>query len=337
MKHKLEDYLKSLTVDTDEDDSKYVSQYVEELANLDTMLNNNLKKQVTGVLQSIQNAISLNEDYHEKIERVEESIAEAQDQKIRLLAGSEGLSEDDLTSIYHKIANYTEEKSRAERRVAELKNRIPEQRQLLAEQTEKLRSLSKDSVAAAYDNTCDILSLIKTAFEKSKALNKKNLLTQIEDLAHEYLKILNVDDFKAKIRISEPTTDTAVARLVDIDNMEISTPNTAHKTTQYMAILFAISKLAELKNESEFPLLFDAPTSSFTEAKESEFFNVFSGLNKQVIIVTKSFLRDASNGASVLDLNRISIIDGRVYRIEKKRPFNDEDLSTIQTINSKIK
>ena len=83
-------------------------------------------------------------------------------------------------------------------------------------------------------------------------------------------------------------------------------------------------------------MLFDAPTSSFTDAKESEFFNVISTLNKQVIIVTKSFLRER-NGDVVLDKSKIDEVNGSVFRIEKKKPFDDKKLGTIQTVISKIK
>ena len=62
-----------------------------------------------------------------------------------------------------------------------------------------------------------------------------------------------------------------------------------------------------------------------------------SKLNKQVIIVTKSFLRDGSNGEVILDTNKINNINGCVFRIEKKKPFDDKKLGTIQTIISKIK
>ncbi len=104
-----------------------------------------------------------------------------------------------------------------------------------------------------------------------------------------------------------------------------------------MSVLFAIGKLSSEKDKTEFPLLFDAPTSSFTDAKESEFFNVISTLNKQVIIVTKSFLKESSNGEVVLDKSKVDDIKGRVFRIEKKKPFDDKKLGTIQTVISKIK
>ena len=104
-----------------------------------------------------------------------------------------------------------------------------------------------------------------------------------------------------------------------------------------MSVLFAIGKLSSEKDKTELPLLFDAPTSSFTDTKENEFFNVISSLDKQVIIVTKSFLRDDRNGEAILDRDRIKEINGRVFRIEKKKPFDDKKLGTIQTVITKIK
>ena len=104
-----------------------------------------------------------------------------------------------------------------------------------------------------------------------------------------------------------------------------------------MSVLFAIGKLSGERDKSEFPLIFDAPTSSFTDAKESEFFNVISKLNKQVVIVTKSFLKESVTGDIVLDKDKVNEITGRVFRIEKKKPFDDKKLGTIQTVISKIK
>lgn len=53
--------------------------------------------------------------------------------------------------------------------------------------------------------------------------------------------------------------------------------------------------------------------------------------------MTKSFLRDDNNGDVFLDSERVDKINGRVFRIEKKKPFDDKRLGTIQTVISKIK
>lgn len=121
------------------------------------------------------------------------------------------------------------------------------------------------------------------------------------------------------------------------DNTRIFNPNTALRTTYLMSVLFAIGKLATQRSETEFPLIFDAPTSSFTDAKETEFFNVISNLDKQVVIVTKSFLKESSDGNLVLDQNKVNEVSGRVFRIEKKKPFDDKNLATIQTVITKVK
>ena len=59
-------------------------------------------------------------------------------------------------------------------------------------------------------------------------------------------------------------------------------------------------------------------------------------VKKQVIIVTKSFLKE-KNGEAVLDQAKVDEVNGSVFRIEKKKPFDDKKLGTIQTVISKIK
>ena len=154
---------------------------------------------------------------------------------------------------------------------------------------------------------------------------QRNKIYTIEEKSNLFLVKLNTNDFKGTIRIIEKQNGQGEACLMNNDSVRIFNPNTALKTTYLMSILFAIGNLSAERDETELPLLFDAPTSSFTDTKENEFFGVISGLKKQVIIVTKSFLRDGSNGEAILDHSRIEDIEGRVFRIEKKRPFDDDD------------
>ena len=61
------------------------------------------------------------------------------------------------------------------------------------------------------------------------------------------------------------------------------------------------------------------------------FFGVIAGINKQTIIVTKSFLIEDADWNSRLDTSRLKEIDAKKYRIEKAKPFDEKDLSTIRT------
>jgi DNA sulfur modification protein DndD len=196
--------------------------------------------------------------------------------------------------------------------------------------------MAENTPAAIYAKIAMIIRNISDAFKTAKEDNKLRLIHTIENEANLFMEKLNTNDFKGTIRIIEKANGQGEAMLINNDEVRIFNPNTALKTTYLMSILFAIGKLLSEKDKTVFPLLFDAPTSSFTEAKESEFFKEISNLKKQVIIVTKSFLKESAPGEVVLDRNRLNSIDGSIFRIEKKKPFDDKKLGTIQTVISKI-
>ena len=161
--------------------------------------------------------------------------------------------------------------------------------------------------------------------------NKKEFIGILEAKANLYVSLLNTDDFKGVIKLIERADKSVMIQMSDSNGDIIYNPNTALETTMYMSVLFAVAELTSSKRDNAYPLIFDAPTSSFTDAKESDFFKVIGDIKKQTIIVTKSFLTTANDGSVVLDNDMIKKIPGRVYQISKKRPFDDKDLSTIQT------
>ena len=238
---------------------------------------------------------------------------------------------------YESIYTWMDKKNRADNRIDVLKRQREQHREKLDKAQFDLSKISEGTAAAMYAKTALILQQISDSFKNAKELNKKRLLMAIEDESNAFMERLNTNDFKGTIRIVEKANGQGEAFLMNNDTVRIFNPNTALKTTYLMSVLFAIGKLSSEKDKTQLPLIFDAPTSSFTDAKENEFFSVISSLSKQVIIVTKSFLRDGSNGEVLLDNSRIKNINGRIFRIEKKKPFDDKKLGTIQTVITRIK
>ena len=160
----------------------------------------------------------------------------------------------------------------------------------------------------------------------------------LETESNEYLKKLNKNDFYGIIRIRKTLNNSARIELYSENNVRIENPNGALKTTMYMSVLFAVSRITTLKREQDYPLIFDAPTSSFGGFKEDTFYNVLDTIDKQCIIVTKDLLDlDKVTGEKKLDFDVINKLSCSVYRIEKVEPFNDKDLSTIQTVIKQVK
>ena len=86
------------------------------------------------------------------------------------------------------------------------------------------------------------------------------------------------------------------------------------------------------KTDEEYPLIFDAATSSFGDAKEEDFYNIINDVNKQCIVITKDFI----TGGKVRR-NDVDKLKCRVYRIQKAEGFNNSDLSTVRTLVEEIK
>jgi hypothetical protein len=102
--------------------------------------------------------------------------------------------------------------------------------------------------------------------------------------------------------------------------------------------LFAISELTRENRAAEYPLIFDAPTSSFDEGKDKTFYECLnSQVNKQCIVVTKSYLYKNDEGEFVTDEHALSKLNCKKYRIRKMTGFDKLDITTIDTIVEEIK
>lgn len=337
MHDRLEEYKASLKGKADEGiEPLYKSNYVGELQKRDTTLNDNLAE-VVKMRRKIQDAIAFNNRLHDDIKKIDANLASEFEQKKRILAQADGLTEEQLLANYDNISDWMDKKNRAINRVDILKRQREQHRAALEEAELALSKTSEGTAAEMYARTALIIQQISNAFKNAKEENKRRLLDAIEEKSNLFLEKLNTNDFKGTIRIIEKQNGQGEAFLMNNDSVRIFNPNTALKTTYLMSVLFAIGNLSSERDGTELPLLFDAPTSSFTDTKENEFFRVISSLEKQVIIVTKSFLRDGNNGEAILDLSRINDINGSIFRIEKKRPFDDKKLGTIQTTITKIK
>lgn len=333
MKKRLETYLASLESEEEKEvevEPLFKNAFIKELYDRYSVLHNNMKflNRLNGF---IDNAIRDNLKKHETIDRLSSNIELEEEKKKQILAQTDGLSEDELVSAYNNISEWWKARSDAERRSDILEAQIKKHKDSLEYYRTQFSKISEDSSAAMYSRTSQAIRRILDSFVSAKKKNKRDFLDQLEEVTNEYLGLLNKGDFRGYAQIVEKPNSSAEIILIDTDGSRIYNANTALKTTMYMSLLFAVAKLTTVKHENDYPLIFDAPTSSFTAAKESDFFGVIAGINKQTIIVTKSFLVEDSDGNSTLDKLRLSEIDAKKYRIEKARPFDEKDLSTIQT------
>lgn len=327
MKQKLADLINSQQpTEKDEEKPLFQNNYVKELERK----SNNLEydqSEINNLLKSIKDRMELNNARKVDANEIQESINIEEENKRKLLAQNDGLTEEQLQNAYENIKNWWDYKNQAEKEIVLLEKEEEEKTYELEQVQEQYNNLAKGSIADTSRKIHSALDRIKKAFKNAKEKNTQDFLDQLEKRSNVYLEKLNVDGFYGIIRIIKSSDNTARIALEDSNGRFVSNPNQKLKTTMYMSVLFAVSDLTSIKRENDYPLIFDAPTSSFSAKNEIDFFNVIAGIDKQCIIVTKSFLNE--NGE--IDNNKIEQQNGTIYRMEKGKPFDEKDLSTIET------
>lgn len=212
----------------------------------------------------------------------------------------------------------------------------------LKEQLKKKREEQKKNVKASGGSPMmmvnEFFRLFGDAIENTEAATYEELLARLAKEANVFLAHLNVDDFTGVIKIYLDRYNDLKIELQDKNGKLITNPNTSLLTTMHISILFAISELTKENRDAEYPLIFDAPTSSFDEGKDKTFYECLNTqVNKQCIVVTKSYLYKNDNGEYVTDTKALSKLNCQKYRIKKLTGFDKLDITTIDTVVEEIK
>jgi DNA sulfur modification protein DndD len=332
MVKKLDDLIQSQLPKEKDVDKLFPNNILKDLEQKSNSLEYNIPE-INGLFNTIREKIEFNEARKEDVKKIQENIDNEEEKKKKLLAQSEGLTEEQLQNAFENINNWWDYKNQAEKQIVLLELEETELENEIEKYKELYNNLAKGSVAETSKKIHDALERIMNAFKNAKVKNTNDFLFLLEEKANQYLKNLNIDGFFGILRIIKTHDDNAKIIFEDRNGIFLSNPNQALKTTMYMSVLFAVSDLTALKRENDYPLIFDAPTSSFSPQKESDFFNIISQVRKQCIIFTKSFLTEQGT----LDNNKIEALNCKIYRIEKQRPFDSLDISTIQTKITLIK
>lgn len=317
-----------------EEHELFINRYIEQMHNLSISLGGSKAQDVSELSSVIQDHLDLLETFKRELNTAEEKLQDAIDDKARLLIQVEGVTEEQLDLDFHNLKGYFEQKGKAEKKLVQLKEeltRAMEEKQEIERLYDSLNPIG--SMAKVYQRVHVVLRDIAKAFQESKELNLTRFLNEIEVLANKYLSRLNTSDFHGIIRLVRTSQDSTEIRLLSANGRAITDPSGSQLTTMYMSVLFAISDLTSNKRDEDYPLIFDAPTSSFGGMKESGFYNIIDALDKQCIIVTKDFLDDQGR----IDDKKINHLTCTVYRIKKEVGFNQDDLSTIRTVITPIK
>ena len=299
-----------------EEQELFKNNFVEELHNMSISLSGSNQSSVSGLAQEIFDRQELVHRFRLELKKIEDKLLDIQDEKARLLIQAGNVSEAVLEKDFNDIKGLFNQKERANVRLAELNSEL--------EIRENFRNTLKEKLEA--------LDEIAKAFGNAKEENLRCFLSEMENKANEYLETLSASDFHGQIHLVQTANESTEIKLFSSNGTEIKKPSGSQETVMYISILFAISDFTQEKRSEDYPLIFDAATSSFGDVKEDDFYNVINTIKKQCIIVTKDFITKGE-----VRLKDIEKLNCPVYRIKKAVGFDQSNLATIRTTVNKIK
>lgn len=311
----------------------FTTEYVEEIHNLGIRLGGSTEAEIVQIASDIDNRLMIEARWQGELKSVREKIQDAEDDKARLLIQAGNVSEELLQKDFNDIKKMFEQKGRAEQRLVVLQKELEDLQKDEQDKRKKFDELNpQNGLVKVYRDVHRVFDEIAKAFKNAKKENLRRFLAALEECANEYLAKLSARDFHGEIRLCQTVEDSTEIKLFSSNGIEIKNPSGSQETVMYMSVLFAISDFTDQKRDENYPLIFDAATSSFGDSKEEEFYNVIDKLNKQCIIVTKDFITKGQ-----LRLNEIDNLTCGVYRIKKADNFDSKNMATIRTLVERVK
>ncbi len=346
MVNKLHEYIDHICKESEKKEKEglwekplFENSYISELRTRAVQLSGDEEKVISSLKTIITKKLASVQWDKQELDKVTKDLAEAEDAKMQLLIQVPNLTEDMLDKNFKDFKGLSDISKKASLDLLSLQHDLKDFEQRRVELKEEQNAIVPSSgYIRVYHRVHETFEAIMKAFAAAKDRNVEEFLQMLEDQANMYLKRLNAEDFRGIIRIVKTMDGSAKINLYSSNGVPITNPGGAQKTTMYMSVLFAISNITTLKREEDYPLIFDAPTSSFGDYKEDVFYNIIDSIDKQCIIFTKDLLIfDRVTGERSLDYDKINQLSCSVYRIQKASGYDEEDLSTIQTLTTKIK
>jgi DNA sulfur modification protein DndD len=337
MMQRLKTYLEGQITDDsvpNKDEPLFKFDYINRLDNLSISHEDNLKN-LRLVRTKIKELFEFNDDRKKDIEELNEQLDKEKTERDRIL-GNSSIAQEKLSDV---LKNYN-----AWQR--DLKNRNQDQ----VDYTTKLKSLEselrakkeeKDKIDTSSANsflikTRNILRDIEAVFIDTKEKKFDEFIDKLQTKSNNFFKTINIDAFTGTIVYTRrnKVNRTIVEVELQEDGRTFYKPNQSLLTSMHISILFAISELASEIQEENFPMIFDAPTSSFGENKTSQFLNLIFETENQKILLIKDFLHtDKATKTLSIKKEFESVRRNKAFWVKLERPF---DANNLKTINSQV-
>ncbi len=337
MMKRLKTYLESQVTEEkepDNDEPLFKYDYTNRLDNLSISHEDNLKN-LRLIRLKIKELFEFNANRKKDIEELNEQLVKEKTEREKIL-GNSSIGAEKLSDV---LKNYN-----AWQRDFKIRNQdqVGYTTKLKGLESElKSKKEEKDKIDTSSANsflikTRNILRDIETIFIDTKEKKFDAFIEKLQTKSNNFFKTINIDAFTGTIVFTRKNNVNRTIVEVELqeDGRTFYKPNQSLLTSMHISILFAISELASEIKEENFPMIFDAPTSSFGENKTAQFLNLIFETENQKILLIKDFLHtDKTSKTLSIKKEFENVRRDKAFWVKLERPF---DPNNLKTINSQV-
>lgn len=335
MMKRLKDYLESQVVEeieAENDEPLFKFDYTNRLENLSISHEDNLKN-LRLIRKKIKELFEFNDDRKKDIEELNEKLEKEKSERERIL-GNSSLAEEKLINVLKNYNSWQNDLKNRNQEEIDYNSKLESIESELAAKKKEKDKIDTNSANSFLIKTRSILRDIETVFVETKEKKFDEFIEKLQTKSNNFLKRINIDAFTGTIVFSRRNKVNRTIVEVELleDGRTFYRPNQSLLTSMHISILFAISELASEIKEENFPMIFDAPTSSFGENKTAQFLNLIYETENQKILLIKDFLQtDKETKSLSIKKEFHNVRKNKAFWVKLERPFDANNLKTINT------
>ena len=337
MMKRLEEYLISQALKeedekTEPEEQLYKNDYTNRLVNLSVSHEDNLKN-LRGVRTTIKDLFKFNDARKKDIGELNEQLEKEKLERAKIL-GNSRIAEEKLIDVLKNYNAWQDDLKEQNNKQIDYNTELKTVLADLKAKREVKDKIDLNSANSFLIKTRAILRDIETIFKETKEMKFDEFIAKLQKKSNSFFSRINIDSFTGYIVFNKRTSGNKI--VVDIELQEdgrtFYKPNQSLLTSMHISILFAISELASETREEKYPMIFDAPTSSFGENKSAEFLNLIYETHNQKILLIKDFLAtDKKTKSLSIKTEFNNVKRNKAFWVKLERPFDPQNLKTINT------
>jgi DNA sulfur modification protein DndD len=333
---RLQEYLdtqKDTIIDEDKPEKLFEYDYINRLVNISSNQEDNLSK-IRTINSEIEEVFLFNQARKNELVELRNKLEIEYTDRTRII-GNSAIGSDELDVVLKDYNTWQTDINSLNKDVNSLQleiDKITLELNDLKAQKEKIELSTANTFLI---NTRNILRDIDKIFKETKNRKFDEFIELLSKKSNDIFSRINVDAFTGVINFRLIKTENKIRvkiQLQEEDESIFYSPNQSLLTSMHISVLLAISELTNEVREERYPILFDAPTSSFGESKMTEFLNLIYETENQTIILIKDYIAKDNNKNLHIKPEFDKVKRNKAFWVKLERPFEEKNLKTINSV-----